>query len=56
MSDVTISGTPIILWCLIRGNTTFFNIKIGRDNNISELKEIIKTKKKPIFDLMNLSC
>lgn len=39
------SGTPIILWCWVRGSTSIFDITIGRDTCVSKLKEVIKTKK-----------
>jgi hypothetical protein len=51
MSDVMISGTRTLLRCFVRKSNLIFSIKIGRDNNVSELKEIIKMKKKPHFDL-----
>jgi hypothetical protein len=51
MSDVTISGTRTLLRCLVRESNLIFSIKIGRNNYVSEFKEIIKMKKKPHFDL-----
>jgi hypothetical protein len=50
MSTITVSGTPIILWCWVRGSTSIFDITVGRDNRVSKLKEVIKEKRKPRFD------
>jgi hypothetical protein len=50
MSAVTIFGTPINLWCLVRGNNKAFYVTIGEDNFIIDLIEIIKKKRKPHFD------
>ncbi|KAF0495857.1 serine/threonine protein kinase [Gigaspora margarita] len=50
MFTITVSGTPIILWCLVRGSTAIFDITIGRDNHVSELKEVIKKVEEPVFD------
>ena len=44
MSAITISGTSIILWCLVRGNNNPFKVIIGQDNDIDDLKEVIKEK------------
>ena len=40
-----ITGTPIILWCWVRGSTSIFDITVGRDNRVSKLKEVIKERK-----------
>ena len=45
MSTDTITGTPIILWCWVRGSTSIFDITVGRDNRVSKLKEVIKERK-----------
>ena len=45
MSTDTITGTPIMLWCLVGGSTSIFDITVGRDNRVSKLKEAIKSKK-----------
>jgi len=45
MSTDMITGTPIILWCWVRGSTSIFDITVGRDNRVSKLKEAIKEKK-----------
>ncbi|CAG8592638.1 24320_t:CDS:2 [Cetraspora pellucida] len=50
MSTDTITRTPIILWCWVRGSTSIFDITVGRDNRVSKLKEVIKEKRKPRFD------
>lgn len=50
MSAVAISGTRILLWCWVRGSTSIFDITIGKDNHVSELKEAIKVKGEPRFD------
>ncbi|CAB5185865.1 unnamed protein product [Rhizophagus irregularis] len=50
MSEVTISGTEINLWLLVRGVATIFEVTIGRDNRISELKKVIKKAREPEFD------
>ncbi|CAG8796520.1 27507_t:CDS:2, partial [Dentiscutata erythropus] len=50
MSKVTISGTPISLWFLVRGSTSIFDITVGSDNRVSELKIIIKKAAEPEFD------
>ena len=49
MSTVTISGTQIRLWCLVRGSSSAFYVTIGRDNFIIDLKEVIKSKKQNEF-------
>ncbi|KAF0465662.1 crinkler family protein [Gigaspora margarita] len=48
---MSVSGTPIILWCLIRG--AIFKITIGRDDDIYELKEAIKKVTEPVFDIFS---
>ena len=50
MSTVTISGTPIGLWILVRGSTYIFEVTLGRGNRVSELKDVIKEKGRPRFD------
>ncbi|CAG8594656.1 7886_t:CDS:2 [Funneliformis mosseae] len=45
MSTFTISGTPIVLWCWVRGSTSIFDITVGRDNRVSKIKEVIKERK-----------
>lgn len=54
MSTVhTISGTPILLWCWVRGvqgKGSIFYITIGRDNYVSMLKKIAKKAREPEFD------
>ena len=42
MSVITISGTSIRLWCLIRGSSSAFYVTIGRDNFVIDLKKLIK--------------
>src|SRR5437868_1519088 len=49
MSVVTISGTTIKLWCLVRGSSPF-KVVIGQDNDIDDLKKIIKEERKPRFN------
>ena len=44
MSAIMISGTPIRLWCLVLGNNNPFKVTIGQDNDIDDLKEVIKEK------------
>lgn len=44
MSNIAISGTQILLWCLVRGGSVF-DITIGRNNHVSDLKKAIKDKK-----------
>ncbi len=39
-----ISGTPIRLWCLVRGSSSAFYVTIGRDNFIIDLKKLIKAE------------
>jgi hypothetical protein len=39
------SGTPIILWCWVRGSTSIFDITVGKDNRVSKIKEVIKERK-----------
>ncbi|CAB4388790.1 unnamed protein product [Rhizophagus irregularis] len=41
---MSISGTQILLWCLVRGGSVF-NITIERNNRVSDLKKAIKNKK-----------
>jgi hypothetical protein len=48
MSTVTISGTHIRLWCLVRSNSAFY-VNIDRDDLIIDLKEVIKNKKQNEF-------
>ena len=50
MSTVELSGTPITLWCIARGSTTAFKVTAGTDNDLSDLRELIKEKRKPRFD------
>src|SRR5437763_15311652 len=45
MSTITIDGTPITLWCLVRGTLSAFYVKIGRNNFIIDIKKLIKNKK-----------
>ncbi|CAG8713007.1 18417_t:CDS:2 [Gigaspora margarita] len=49
---MSVSGTPIILWCLIHG--AIFKITIGRDDDIYELKEAIKKVTEPVLDIFSL--
>ncbi|PKY49716.1 hypothetical protein RhiirA4_465809, partial [Rhizophagus irregularis] len=46
----TISGTTINLWLLVHGIATIFEITIGRNNCISELKKVIKKAREPEFN------
>ena len=49
MSAVTISGNPISLWFYVRGS--IFEITIGKNNRVSELKKIVKQAREPEFDI-----
>ncbi|CAG8685462.1 15307_t:CDS:2, partial [Funneliformis mosseae] len=42
MSTVVISGIPISLYCFVREMGKPFKVIIGRNNNVSDLKEFIK--------------
>jgi hypothetical protein len=46
------TGSCIILWCLLLGNNSSFKVVIEQDNDIDDLKEVIKEKKKN--DLSNV--
>jgi len=48
MSAVTISGNPISLWFYVRGS--IFEITIGRNNNVYQLKKIVKKDREPEFN------
>jgi hypothetical protein len=45
MSTVEIIGTPVTLWCIARGSTTAFKVTAGTDNDLSDLRELIRNKK-----------
>ncbi|RGB37856.1 hypothetical protein C1646_756386 [Rhizophagus diaphanus] len=49
---MSISGTQILLWCLVRGGSVF-NITIERNNRVSDLKKAIKDKKPNDFANVN---
>jgi hypothetical protein len=43
--SVVISSTPITLFCLVRESKTPFKVTLGRDNDVSDFKKIIKNEK-----------
>ena|SRR6266496_2361445 len=45
MSTVELIGMSVTLWCIARGNTTAFKVTAGTDNDLSDLRELIKKKK-----------
>src|SRR3954447_22191775 len=45
MSTVEIIGTLVTLWCIARGSTTAFKVTAGTDNDLSDLRELIRNKK-----------
>jgi hypothetical protein len=45
MSTVELIGTPVTLWCIARGKTTAFKITAGTDNDLFDLRELIRNKK-----------
>ncbi|RIB22181.1 hypothetical protein C2G38_2174613 [Gigaspora rosea] len=45
MSNVVISGSPIILVCLVQGRDEPFKVEIGRNNDVSDFKRIIMNEK-----------
>ena len=45
MSTVELNGTPVTLWCIARGSTTAFKVTAGTDNDLSDLRELIRNKK-----------
>jgi hypothetical protein len=54
MSAVTISGTHIRLWCLVRGNNNPFKVVIGQDNDIDDLKKVIKEEKQNVLSKVDV--
>jgi hypothetical protein len=42
MSNVKIFGTSINLWCIVRENRSVFKIIIGTDNDLFDLRKVIK--------------
>jgi hypothetical protein len=45
MSNVEIYGRPINLWCITRENRSVFKIIIGRNNDLNDLRKVIKENK-----------
>ncbi|GES78867.1 hypothetical protein GLOIN_2v1735228 [Rhizophagus clarus] len=45
MSTVELISTPVTLWCIARGSTTAFKVTAGMDNDLSDLRELIRNKK-----------
>src|SRR2546423_13001799 len=45
-----ILGTQIILWCFDIRNNSKFKVVIGDGNDIDDLKEAIKEKRRPRYD------
>jgi len=45
ISTVEIIGSRIRLWCLVRGDINSFKVVIGQDNDIDDLRKIIKAEK-----------
>ena len=50
MSNITVSGTAVNLWCIVRENRTIFKTTIGVNNDLFDLKSAIKEARKPQFD------
>jgi hypothetical protein len=49
MSNVKIFGTSINLWCIVRENRSVFKIIIGTDNDLFDLRTVIKEQKPNYF-------
>ncbi|GBB94284.1 hypothetical protein RclHR1_23230006 [Rhizophagus clarus] len=45
MSTIELIGTPVTLWCIASGGTTAFKVTAGTDNDLSDLRELIRNKK-----------
>jgi hypothetical protein len=50
MSNITVSGTAVNLWCIVRENRAIFKTNIGVENDLFDLKAAIKEARKPRFD------
>ena len=50
MSDISLSGTLINLWCIVRENRSIFKITIGSGNDLDDLRKVIKEERKPRFN------
>ncbi|KAF0551115.1 proteinkinasesubdomain-containingproteinpkl/ ccin9 [Gigaspora margarita] len=54
MSTVKLVGTPVTLWCLDKECMKDFEINIGTDNYLYDLRKLIKEKTRPRFDNFDL--
>lgn len=50
MFNVQFSGQRVELWCVTREDRIAFKVGIGANNDISDLKTIIKEFRKPRYD------
>ncbi|CAG8609189.1 17112_t:CDS:2 [Gigaspora margarita] len=50
MSTVELVGTPVTLWCLDKEYMNIFDIIIGMDNELLDLKKLIKEERRPRYD------
>ncbi|KAF0551116.1 proteinkinasesubdomain-containingproteinpkl/ ccin9 [Gigaspora margarita] len=50
MSTVELVGTPVTLWCLDKEYMNIFDIIIGTDNELLDLKKLIKEERRPRYD------
>ncbi|RIB22183.1 hypothetical protein C2G38_2174615 [Gigaspora rosea] len=55
MSNVVISGSPIILVCLVQGKDEPFKVEIGRNNDVFDFKRIIKYEKPNDFSKIDIT-
>ena len=50
MSNITVFGTAINLYCIVRKNCAIFKTTVGVNNDLFDLKAAIKEVRKPQFD------